>query len=182
MPRLLAIAVFALTLPALAQADEDDHGTLNPDEMSMQSALDNARHGKVDMMTCAIGYAMTKKGDHDDARVLFEECAAQGWTGTMTWMAYMDQNGFGGAGVADPEAAAEWDRKAAEAGDPIGMFNHGVNLIRGWGVARDEARGRALVDRAADLGVDSAQRLQGADYDLDEITPDADEWTYQRLY
>ena len=50
------------------------------------------------------------------------------------------------------------------------------------GVARDEARGRALVDRAADLGVDSALRLQGADYDLDEITPDADEWTYQRLY
>ena len=41
-----------------------------------------------------------------------------------------------------------------------------------------EAAGRALVDRAAKAGLPTAQRLQGAGYDLDEVTPDADNWKY----
>jgi TPR repeat protein len=39
-------------------------------------------------------------------------------------MAYLDNNGFGGA--YNPDAAADWDRKAAEAGDPVGQFNYGL--------------------------------------------------------
>jgi len=53
--------------------------------------------------------------------------------------------------------------------------------MRGRGVARDEARGRAMVDRAAEAGLPVARRLQGADYDLDEVTPDADNWKYAPL-
>ena len=45
-------------------------------------------------------------------------------------------------------------------------------------VEMDEAKGRALIDEAAAEGVVAAQRLQAADYDLDEVTPDADNWKY----
>ena len=80
------------------------------------------------------------------------------------------------------EAAAEWNRRAAEAGDPVGKFNHGLDLMLGWGVARDQEAGRRLVDEAARDGLPVARRLQSADYDLDEVTPDADEWRYQNLF
>jgi TPR repeat protein len=72
---------------------------------------------------------------------------------------------------------------AAEAGDPVGQFNYGLDLMRGRGVPLDEAAGRALVDRAAQAGLPVAKRLQAAGYDLDEVTPDADNWKYdKRLY
>ncbi|MEO0864148.1 MAG: sel1 repeat family protein, partial [Pseudomonadota bacterium] len=82
----------------------------------------------------------------------------------------------------DPDAAAAWDRQAAELGDPVGKFNHGINLMRGHGIARDEAAGRAWIDEAAREGLAVARRLQGADYDLDEVTPDADNWKYAPLF
>lgn len=68
----------------------------------------------------------------------------------MTWMSQLDNNGLGGA--YDPDAAAEWDRRAAEAGDPVGKFNYGIALMRGHGVTRDEVLGRRLVDEAAGEG------------------------------
>lgn len=181
MRLFIAAAAACVALPALA-GTEDDHGTLNPEEMTLDRTLERALRGDVDMAVCAQGYLMTKQGDHDAARALFEACAEKGWTGTMTWMSYMEENGFGGEGEIDAERAAEWDRKAAEAGDPIGMFNWGVDLMRGWGVPQDEAAGRALVDRAAEAGVEAARRLQAAGYDLDEITPDADEWKFKPAY
>lgn len=165
-----------LATPALA----DQYGTTNPEELTWQSVRDRAERGQTDMMTCAAGYLMTKSGDHATARTIFEACAAAGYTGAMTWMSYMDQNGFGGE--FNPEAAADWDRQAAEAGDPVGQFNHGLDLMRGFGTRQDAARGREMVDRAADAGLDIARRLQGADYDLDEVTPDADNWRYAPLF
>lgn len=95
-------------------------------------------------------------------------------------MGQLDNNGLGGD--YDPDAAAQWDRRAAEAGDPLGQFNYGLALIRGHGVARDEARGRALVDEAADAGLQVARRLQAAGYNPDEVTPDANNWTYKPLF
>lgn len=154
----------------------DEQGTLNPEELTWGSILDRAERGETDMTICASGYMMTKSGDHDSARTIFEACAAAGYTATMTWMSYMENNGFGGD--YNPDASADWDRRAAERGDPVGQFNHGVNLMRGHGIARDEDAGRRMVDAAAAAGVDSAVRLQEAGYDLDEITPDADNWRY----
>ena len=171
---LIAALLAAAASPALAT--DDALGTTNPEELTWRSVRDRAADGEVSMMVCASGYPMAKSGDHATARLIFEACAAAGYTGAMTWMSYMEQNGAGGDW--DPDAAAEWDRKAAEAGDPVGKFNYGVSLIRGYGVARDEAAGRALVDEAAAEGLEVARRLQGADYDLDEVTPDADEWRY----
>ncbi len=171
MIRATALALLLAT-PALA----DEYGTLNPDEMTWGSMLERAERGETGMVLCASGYMLTKSGKHAAARALFENCANQGWTGAMTWMSQLDNNGLGGE--YNPDAAAEWDRRAAEAGDPVGQFNHGLDLLRGHGVARDEARGRALVDMAAAQGLDVAQRLAAADYDPAEVTPDADDWKY----
>jgi uncharacterized protein len=54
--------------------------------------------------------------------------------------------------------------------------------MRGRGRARDVASGRALVDRAATAGLPTARRLQAAGYDLDAVTPDADNWKYAPLF
>lgn len=151
-------------------------GALNPEELSLDGVMDKIARGETDMMTCATGYFITKSGRHGMARELFERCAQDGWTGAMTWMSQLDDNGLGGP--ENPAAAAEWDRRAAEAGDPVGQFNLGLDMMRGRGVARDEAAGRALIDQAARSGLAVAKRLQGAEYDLDEVTPDADNAKY----
>ncbi|MDJ0827059.1 MAG: sel1 repeat family protein [Rhodobacter sp.] len=174
--RLLLLALLAG--PAAA---EDAHGTLNPPEMGMDRVMQNIRNGQTDMVTCASGYYVTKKGDHEEARELFELCASQGgYTAAMTWMGQLENNGLGGE--YDPDAAADWDRRAAEKGDPVGKFNYGIALMRGHGVPRDETLGREFVDEAAADGLKIAKRLQDAGYDLDEVTPDADDWKYAPLF
>jgi hypothetical protein len=174
---LLAAGTFGQT--ALAE-EFDTGGTLNPDEMSLNRSVAKALEGNVDMVICAQGYLMTKKGDHEAARKIFQTCADKGWTGTMTWMAYMDQNGLGEN--ENPEAAAAWDRKAAEAGDPIGQFNYGLDLLRGYGVPQDLDLGKSYIDQSAEQGFETARELQMQDYDWKSVTPDADEWKFQRLY
>jgi TPR repeat protein len=181
MKYVLAISFACLISPASTLAETDvEGGTLNPDEMSLSKAVERAQNGDVNMVICSQGYLMTKKGSHAEARTVFRECAKQGWTGTMTWMSYMDDNGFGGE--YDPHAAADWDKKAAEAGDPIGRFNYGLNLLRGHGVTQDLQAGKRFVDQAAQDGLKIAQELQAAQYDPTAVTPDADEWKYKPRY
>ncbi len=163
-----AAPAFAETVPEL--------GALNPDEMSLKSFVERAERGESGMVLCAMGYGLTKEGQHAAARTLFQTCAEDGYTGAMTWMGQLDNNGLGGE--YNPDAAAEWDRRAAELGDPVGKFNYGIALMRGHGVSQDDALGRQLVDEAAQDGLKIARRLQGAGYDLEEITPDADNWKY----
>lgn len=172
--------VAASDLPDDFVTERDEFGETNPEEMTLNRSVRNAIEGEVNMMVCAGGYLLTKGGSHAEARAIFNACVAAGYTHAMTWMSYMEDNGFGGP--ENPDAAAMYDRMAAEAGDPVGMFNYGLDLMRGRGVARDEAEGRRLVDGAADAGLAVARRLQGADYDLDEVTPDADNWKYQPLF
>lgn len=175
-----ALVALALALPAApqkAEAEEVEGGTLNPQELTLRNSLEKARRGETGMVVCAQGYLMTKSGDHASAREVFEACAEAGYAAAMTWMSQMEDNGLGGP--ENPEAAAEWSCRAAATGDAVGEFNYGLALIRGRGVPRDEAAGRAMVDRAAGQGLPVAQRLQGADYDLDEATPDADEPKYR---
>jgi TPR repeat protein len=177
--RLTACALLACS-PLLAD-DDDPGGSLNPPEMGMDRVMENIRNGQTDMTTCASGYFFTKKGDHGDARDIFELCAEKGgYTAAMTWMGQLDNNGLGGD--YNPDAAADWDRRAAEAGDPVGQLNHGLNLLRGHGVAQNAELGRSFVDRAAEAGVEAAQRLRAAGYDPDEVTPDADNWKYAPLF
>lgn len=174
--RRLALILALLPLPALAEDDPGLYGTTNPEEMTLGRYVGSARAGTVDMVICSSGYLATKSGRHEEARAIFEACAEAGWTQAMTWMSQLDHNGLGGE--EDPDRAADWARRAAEAGDPVGMFNYALDLMRGRGVARDEAAGRALIDRAAEAGLPVARRLQAGDYDLDLVTPDADNWRY----
>ena len=76
--------------------DDDPGGVLNPDEMTWQSILDRAEEGETGMVLCSTGYMLTKSGDHATARALFENCANAGYTGAMTWMSQLDNNGLGG--------------------------------------------------------------------------------------
>ncbi|NUB43535.1 sel1 repeat family protein [Fertoebacter nigrum] len=177
---LLAVVAPGPALAETTQPDTEGGGTLNPDEMGMGRMMENAARGETSMTTCASGYMMTKSGQHAAARALFQRCAADGYTGAMTWMGHLDNNGLGAD--ADPDRAAEWDRQAAEAGDPVGLFNYGLAQLRGHGVRQDLAEGRRLVDRAAAMGLPVARRLQGAGYDPDEVTPDADNWKYAPLF
>ena len=172
MRQIIAAALALTATSALA----DEFGRLNPDEMTWQRFVERAEDGETDMVLCSMGYALTKSGDHESARTLLQHCANAGYTGAMTWMSQLDNNGLGAE--YNPDAAAAWDRRAAEAGDPVGKFNYGIALMRGHGVTRDEALGRQLVDEAAGEGLVIAQRLQTAGYDLDEVTPDADNWKY----
>lgn len=166
--------LLAFAQPAWSQTDAD--GSLNPEELTLNRVMKDVREGRTSMTICATGYYITKSGRHEMARELFERCAAAGWTGAMTWMSQLDDNGLGGP--EDPDSAAEWDRRAAEAGDPIGKFNYGLDLMRGRGVVENRALGRKYIDDAANSGLAPAQRLKAADYDLDVVTPDADDWKY----
>ena len=174
------VTIFCLCAAPLMAEDLGEYGTLNPDELTWQSQIDKADRGETSMTLCASGYMLTKSGDHAAARRIFEACARDGYTGAMTWMSQLDNNGLGAE--YNPDAAAEWDRRAAEAGDPVGRFNYGLDLIRGHGVSRDEALGRSYVDAAAADGLEIAKRLQGAGYDPEEVTPDADSWKYAPLF
>lgn len=155
---------------------EDEFGVLNPQDTGVEMLKRKIEMGVIDSVTCSLGINATKNSDLELSRELTKRCAEAGFTKAMTWMSQLENNGMGGD--YNPDASAEWDRRAAEAGDPVGKFNHGLNLMRGHGVAQDEALGRRLVDEAAEEGLAIAKRLQGAGYDLDEVTPDADNWKY----
>ena len=175
----LFVFLTAILICTWAQAEEvDPGGVLNPDEMSLNRALEKAINGEVGMVVCSQGYLMTKKGSHEEARQIFENCAKQGYTGTMTWMSYMDHNGLGAK--EDAEAAAAWDKKAADLGDPIGQFNYGLDLLRGHGVEQNLELGKHYIDQAARNGVKDAITVQESDYDFHVVTPDGDNWKYEK--
>ena len=186
MKRVAIITACLLALSASAQAEgtdktvEGEHGILNPQDTGFGMLKRKIELGMTDTVTCAMGYYVTKSGSHDLARKFFKQCAEAGYTGAMTWMSQLENNGLGGN--YNPDAAAEWDKRAADAGDPVGKFNYGLGLLRGHGVDKDETLGRQYVDDAARDGLQIARRLQGADYDLDEVTPDADNWKYAPLF
>lgn len=176
--RYLILAAIAIAQPAFAETESA--GTLNPEEMTIGKILEDADKGITSMTSCAAGYYITKAGRHVEARRLFERCAQSGYTGAMTWMSQLDDNGLGAP--ENPDSAADWDLRAAEAGDPVGQYNYGLDLMRGRGRVQDVEAGRRLVDMAAAAGLPTAKRLQGAGYDLDEVTPDADNWKYAPLF
>ena len=163
-------------LPAHADGQRtqvDDHGILNPDDAGLDMLIRKVDMGITDSVTCSLAFNGTKYDQHAVARRIALRCAEGGFVTALTWLSLLDSNGMGGA--PDPVAAAKWDRRAAEAGDPVGLYNHGLNLLRGSGVPRDLHEGRRFVDLAAAAGFDSAARLRESGYDLESVTPDAEE-------
>ena len=183
---LIAAILLMPTAPAMAEGfggpcqlqKADANGTLNPEELSMCGFIERMRADEVHPLLGAVGYGAAKSGNHEAAREIFSEVANSGNVMAMTWMAWMEDNGL--AGPENAEAAAEWDRLSMEGGSAVGAFNYGLDVLRGRGVVRDEELGRKIIRRAARLGDRSAQHLIDNDFDLDSVTPDADEWKYER--
>ena len=176
---VLALTSLLLANAALAEPPktvEDEFGVLNQQDTGVEMLKRKIEMGVVDSVTCSLGFSVAKYTRHELARKLATRCAEAGYTKAMTWMGHLENNGLGGD--YNPDAAAEWDRRAAKAGDPVGRYNYGLALLRGHGVARNEALGRSYIDQAAKDGLAIAKRLKAAGYDLDEVTPDADNWRY----
>ncbi len=183
--RFLALLFFAAAATGVARAEppatvEDQYGVLNPQDTGREMLTRKIEMGVIDSITCSLGINVTKNDNHVLARKLTKRCAEAGYTKAMTWMSQLENNGMGGD--YNPDASADWDRRAAEAGDPVGKFNHGLNLMRGHGTAKDEALGRFFIDQAANEGLAVAKRLRGTNFNLDEVTPDSDNWKYAPLF
>lgn len=151
---------------------EDDFGVLNPEELTVQYWAERSKEGRYDPAMCAYGYPLAKMGWHEPARRIFERCAEHGNAYAMPWAAWTEENGYDKP--SDPAAAAEWDRKLAETGSPIGQLNYGLDTLRGHGVPQDTRLGRKLVDEAAAAGDKTAKELAAHDYDPESVTPTAD--------
>ena len=178
---LAAAVVIAMTGAAFANDDDlPPLGEKNPEELTINYFKERAINGKSDFIACMHGYFATKVGMHETAAPIFDACVRDGFTSAMTMRAQMYDNGQ--AGPEDPAAAARLDLMAAEADDPVGAYNYGLDLMRGRGVAQDNAKGREWVDRAAAKGLEAAQTLQAANNNLDVATPDADNWKYERIF
>ncbi len=78
-----------------------------------------------------------------------------------------------------PNGTAKPPRRAIQLDSSITVSTCCAGMA--WhGVARDPIRGCQYVDRAASAGLDVAIELQDAAYDPAAVTPDADEWKYQK--
>lgn len=179
---LRAVAIVTFGSQSFA-ADRESHisdefGTKNPEELSLKGALDRLRHGEWHPMTGALGYGAAKAGLHEEAREIFSESANRDNPQGMTWLSWMEDNGL--AGPENPEASAYWDRRAMELGSEVGAFNYGLDVLRGRGVPYDQELGRRIIRQAAEMGSDTAQHLIDNEFDLDTVTPDADEWKYEK--
>lgn len=172
---LVVLTAFAVSGHAFAEPPtkvEDDYGSLNPDDTGREMLIRKIEMGARDTVTCSLAFNTSKYDDHARARYVATVCAQAGNSKAMTWISHLDANGIGGP--RDPQSAARWDLRAAETGDPVGQFNYGLNLLRGFGVPQDTALGRTYVDRAADQGLEIAVRLRRSNYDLNEVTPDVE--------
>ena len=180
MLRLVAACCAAALLsgapPTFAEEQRDPGGSLNPEEMTVNAMIARAARGESSMVVCMQAYFAIKSADHEGGKTILDACSDE-FTAAMHWQSYMEHNGLGRP--EDPAKAADWDRLAAERGDPIGQFNYGLDLLRGHGVAPDAVRGRQWIDRAAETGLEDAIRLRGAGYDPAVVTPDADDWRYE---
>lgn len=139
LPASLALFLAGFATTGFAdppQKVEDTHGILNPDDTGRDMLVRKIEMGVIDSVTCSLGINVTKNDNHELARKLTRDCAEAGYTKAMTWMSQLENNGLGGD--YNPDASAEWDRRAAAAGDPVGKINHGLNLMRGHGIAQDE--------------------------------------------
>jgi uncharacterized protein len=169
----------ALTATASAEVGDKliDDGIVNPEEQTLDYFANRYDFNNGKSTACIYGYWATKSGDHVDAKKIFDKCVAAGVDAVYPWQSYMSQNGY--ATRQSLEDADEWDRKSAERGYKVGQFNHGLNLLRGFGVTQDIAAGKAMIDAAAAQGFEAAQDVIDSGYDPEVAIPDVDE---KRVY
>jgi uncharacterized protein len=169
----------ALTGAASAEVGDMliDDGIHNPEEQTLDYFANRYDFTNGKSTACIYGYWATKSGDHGDAKKIFDKCIAAGVDAVYPWESYMSQNGY--ATRQSLEDADAWDRKSAERGYKVGQFNHGLNLLRGYGVKQDIAAGKAMINLSAAQGFEAAQDVIDSGYDPEVAIPDADE---RRVY
>jgi hypothetical protein len=171
---VLAIRVEAAVAGSSAAEQPEE---LNPQVLDMQYWAAKSTEERFDPHMCGYGVFLDKTGQHEEARRIFERCADNGNLHAMPWMSYLEENGYDRA--SDPVKAAEWDKRLADAGSPIGQFNYGLDLLRGHGAPLDRASGKSLIDLAAAGGDSTARELIAHDYDPESVTPEADKARYR---
>ncbi len=166
-----ALAAVMITVSgAAANAGDmiaDQGGVLNPAEYTLEHILLKVERGELTDIECMYGYETAKHGIFGPARVIIRYCAEnRKLPQSMTFMAWMDENGYGLETGPDLASAVEWDRRAAELGDSNAQYNYGLKLLRGRGVAKNVAEGRRYINIAAANGDSAAQKLVADNYDL----------------
>ncbi len=167
--------IISLAAPAAAEVGDllVDDGQTNPEEQTLDYFTNNYDYSNGKSTACVYGYWASKAGRHIAAKLIFDKCVAAGVDAAYSWESYMSQNGY--ATRRSLEDAAEWDRKSAERGYKVGQFNHGLNLLRGFGVKQDVEAGKTMIDASAAQGFGAAKDLAKSGYDPDVAIPDADE-------
>jgi TPR repeat protein len=179
MKIISSILFVTLATPACAEVGDllVDDGTTNAEEQTLDYFANRYNYTEGKSTACVYGYWATKSGNHEAAKKIFDKCVVAGVDAAYPWQSYMSQNGY--ATRQSLEDAAEWDRKSAARGYKVGQFNHGLNLLRGFGVKQDVAAGKAMINQSAAQGFQAAQDVIDAGYDPDVAIPDADE---KRVY
>ena len=129
-------------------------------DLSYESFIDSNKRIK-----CLYGYAAEKTGDHEAARLIFEDCIRR-WQDvySMIWLADLYENGFGvprdvSRATALMQQGAESDGTGGYAA--LARYHYGMALLEGHGTARNPEEGLRWLRRAAEEGVpDAAHHLK----------------------
>ncbi|MES3011414.1 MAG: sel1 repeat family protein [Pseudomonadota bacterium] len=124
-------------------------------DLSYESFIDSNKRIK-----CLYGYAAEKTGDHEAARLIFEDCIRR-WQDvySMIWLADLYENGLGvprdlHRATALMKQGAESDGQGGYAA--LARYHYGVALYEGHGTPRNPDEGRRWLQRAAEEGVANA--------------------------
>ena len=167
---LMAIAVIALSVPPLVDADpsmDSQPASVRTDcNAALLSWSDWAQRGNAEAQYFVASLYMRGQGvnqDYREAARLLREAADQGLAPAQYELsvAYLE-----GRGVPKDEAEfVRWTRKAAEQGYAPAQHNLGSQVINGRrGVTKDEAAGVRWFQRAAEQGWVPSQRSLVAAY------------------
>ena len=92
------------------------------------------------------------------------KAAAQGYTGAYIWLGTANAYGSGGI-TKDEKQALEWYRKAAEAGNAVGLFGVGHAYLLGAGVPKNTKLAIEILQAAANNNVSEAAAMLRAVYE-----------------
>ena len=176
-----AMTIMPLSTTALATEQQVEGGTLNPEEMNVHSYARRIETlKKTDGYFCWFGYEAHKAGIHDVAEKILGKCAENGNHASMILYSHIHENGYGVK--KSPAKATEWVKRAADEGYSIGQFNYGIALIKGHGTKRDMDAGKDMIGKAAKQGDKTAVEFMESGYDLDIVTPDAEQPEKWKLF
>jgi TPR repeat protein len=98
------------------------------------------------------------------------KAAAQEYTQAYVFLAALNAEGTGGV-AKDEKQALEWYRKAAEAGNPVGLYGTGRAYLKGAGVPKNPKLAIEILQAAANNNVPEAASMLRAVYESGDGVP-----------